>query len=548
MADEQISRRALLAAVGAAGSIAGCSSLSDDGDAGSPGDGPDDSSSNTETAFTAGEIRTVEITPTEPEPGDEISVSVDVSNNDDVSHTGTLRVSAGGNAAETQMTIPAGDTATQTLTTELWQAGTYEAVVELSGNGSPIDADRTTFDLVPAHNAFVEVSGTDFVIDGDPFYYSGGHGGPNLNSRTSSDEADGFEYEYADSFDGDHYVADFMQYAAAYDMPVIRVVTAGVPWADDSLVHEAPGEFNDEWFELFDTVIAEAKRQNIRLVISPLSHDMDLAPSPGAYAKWSDTVDNDQKRDALYDSFYEDEQAKQYYKNFLEKLLTRENHITGLEYREDPTIMMWECGNEIEYALYDDRGKSLADWYDEIARYIKSLDENHLVGSGMYGSDARNEFVTDHQSEAIDVCSFHLYPKYPNRSDIAEKPYEEGPAHDMSIDEMTEYIEQRVKTAHTEIGKPVILGEFNIPQFPDIYGWDLEYRREFFTAMYNAADSADLNGVHAFALTLNEKCTGEVRITNCRAENGIYPDDELLSIITDYSETVTAKSQAVITE
>lgn len=146
------------------------------------------------------------------------------------------------------------------------------------------------------------------------------------------------------------------------------------------------------------------------------------------------------------------------------------------------------------------------------------------------------------------MCSIHLYPKYPNRPDIAEEPYEEGPAHDMSIDDTVEYIEGKVETAHTEIGKPIILGEFNIPQFPDIYGWDLELRREFFEAMYNVADRADLNGVHAFALTLDEKCTGEVRITDCRAENGIYPDDELLSIITEYGDTVAAKSQAEMRE
>ncbi|WP_255152459.1 cellulase family glycosylhydrolase [Halorarius halobius] len=548
MVDDHISRRKLLTAVGAVGGVAGCSGVLDDGDAGATGTPSPDSPTDTDPGLTEGEITAVEIAPTEPETGEYVDLSVTVANGHDTSSTGTLRVSVGEDVSEHRVTIPADDTTTRTLTAERWQAGTHEVAVELFGASGPVDAAGTTFDVVPTHDAFVEVSGTEFVIDGEPVYYSGGHSGGNLNSRTSSDEENGFEYEYDDAFEGDHYVADFMRYAAAYDMSVIRVVAAAISWAEDSLVHEAPGEFNEAWFELFDTVVAEAKRNDIRLVISPLSHDMNLAPSPGAYAQWSDTVDKDQNRDAIYDSFYEDEQAKQYYKNFLEKLLTRENHITGIEYREDPTILMLECGNEIEYALYDDRGKSLADWYDEIARYIKSLDENHLVGSGMYGSDARNEFVTDHRSEAIDVCSFHLYPKYPNRRDIAEKPYEEDPVHDMSIEEMSDYVERKIETAHSELGKPVILGEFNVPQFPDIYGWDLELRREFFEAMYDAADRADLNGVHAFALTLNEKCTEEVRITDCRAENGIYPDDELLSLITAYGDTVAAKSDASMTE
>lgn len=550
MADEHVSRRRLLAAVGVVSSFAGCAGVLDSEATGSTGEqSPEAGKTDAESQFTEGEITVVEITPTEPEEGDEISVTVTISNPDNVSHTGMLEVSVGQDMiSDDRISVQAGEDETRTFTTERWQAGTYEVSAELSGSGGDVDSARTTVDVVPAHDAFVEVSGTDFVIDGAPVYYSGGHSGGNLNSRTASDDEDGWEYDYDDAFEGDHYVADFMQYAAANNMSVIRTTAAGVPWAEDSRVHEAPGEFNDEWFELFDTVVAEAKRNDIRLVVSTMAHDMDLAPAPGAYAKWSDTVDDELNRDALYDAFFDDEQARQYHRNFIEKLLTRENHITGIEYREDPTIMMWECGNEINYRHPDNIGGSLADWYDETARYIKSLDENHLVGSGMYGVDARDEFVTDHRVEAIDVCSIHLYPKYPNRSDIAEKPYEKESAHDMSIDDTVEYIEGKVETAHDEIGKPIILGEFNVMQFPDIYGWDLKLRREFFEAMYDLADRVDLNGVHAFALTLDEKCTGEVRITDCRAESGIYPDDELLSIIAEYSSTVAAKSKADITE
>jgi len=258
-------------------------------------------------------------------------------------------------------------------------------------------------------------------------------------------------------------------------------------------------------------------------------------------------VDDDSNSDALNDAFFEDEQAKEYYKNFIEKLLTRENPLTGVKYRNDPTVMMWECGNEIEYWVWENRGESLAEWYDEIATYIKSLDENHLVGSGMFGSDERNEFVEDHRSDAIDVCSFHLYPKFPAGPD-SEDSYDEEPTTDMSISETTAYIEDKVETAHAELGKPVMLGEYGVPQFPDLYGWTLETRREFFDAMYETADRVDLNGVHPFALTLDKKFTGETRITDGRYENGIYSDDDLSSIINDYGDVVENKSESSITE
>lgn len=392
-------------------------------------------------------------------------------------------------------------------------------------------------------DSFVDVNGTEFTLDGSPVYYCGGHAGTPIMRTDASDPT--IEYAYEDAFDGEHYVADFMQFAAAHGMDVLRVVVNSSERSGDNIIHEGPGEFNERWFEHFDRIVAEATRNSVRLIVSLLSSDRELAPGPYQYALWSDTIDESLEGRELYDAFFHDEQATRYYKNFIEHLLTRENTITGVEPRNDPTIMMWECGNEIEYASPKRSEESLGKWYGDIASYIKSLDSNHIVGTGMYGSAERNDFIADHESDAIDACSFHLYPKMGNGADLrGDPPYREDPWTDLSVTETKTHIEAKVEQAHEELGKPVYLGEYGVPQFPDIYDWDLETRNRFLEAMYETAAATDLNGMNVFALELILKHIEDARLTDGRESNGIYPDDEeTLAVIEQYAGTAEEKSE-----
>ncbi|THU51317.1 hypothetical protein C4D60_Mb06t29750 [Musa balbisiana] len=46
------------------------------------------------------------------------------------------------------------------------------------------------------------------------------------------------------------------------------------------------------------------------------------------------------------DDFYTNPVVKGYYKNHIQRLLTRINSITNVAYKDDPTIMAWELINE----------------------------------------------------------------------------------------------------------------------------------------------------------------------------------------------------------
>ena len=76
----------------------------------------------------------------------------------------------------------------------------------------------------------------------------------------------------------------------------------------------------------------------------------------------------------------------QAYKDYIHKIVTRVNTITGVAYINDPTVFAWELANEphcndgYEDKLGVPRGSIVRAWVAEMAAYVKSLDSNHMVG------------------------------------------------------------------------------------------------------------------------------------------------------------------------
>jgi hypothetical protein len=317
---------------------------------------------------------------------------------------------------------------------------------------------------------FVGVQGTDFRLNGEDFHYLG------ANNHHLPIVASG---QY-----GEQYVDDWMQYASDHGITVVR--TWGFPpaWTGTDS-HAGPNDFGDEeWYEHFDYIIDSARRHGIRLVIPLINnhYDSNSAPSPEAYASWSDSA-------STHNSFFQDNQANDYYKNYIENFLTRENSITGTEYRNEPAIMMWECGNEIE--TYGST-ESLAYWFDEIATFIKSIDSNHLVSTGMHGQTGnvfndmgtRNEYVDAHQPDSIDAASFHFYPSMYRPDD--------GSMRIEGIDRFEEYVRYYTNRAHEDLNKPAYFGEFGASVAQN---FTISDRNRFFETAIRVAKDEGLSGI-----------------------------------------------------
>ncbi len=149
-----------------------------------------------------------------------------------------------------------------------------------------------------------------------------------------------------------------------------------------------PGKFNETAFRTLDEVLATANRTGVRLII-PL---VDNWPWMGGRAEYAGF------RGKTKDDFWTDPQLIADFEQTIHFILTRTNTVTGVPYRDDKAVLCWETGNEIT---------SPAPWTREIARYIKSLDANHLVMDGFNTSKLRDESL---EIPDVDIVTTHHYP------------------------------------------------------------------------------------------------------------------------------------------
>ncbi len=193
-----------------------------------------------------------------------------------------------------------------------------------------------------------------------------------------------------------------------------------------------PRVYDEKTFRNLDYVIHKASTLGIRLILSFVNNWDDFG-GMNAYVRWSPTARN-------HDDFYSDPETKAIYRDYLNYVLWRTNHISGLRYKDDPTIMMWELANEPRI----DRARSheLYAWIDEMAAYIKSIDPNPLVTTGSEGDEA-TDFVATHSSPHIDIASFHLYPEHWGYDDA----------------KTLHYIQKQTQSARQKLGKPLFCGE-----------------------------------------------------------------------------------------
>ena len=96
-------------------------------------------------------------------------------------------------------------------------------------------------------------------------------------------------------------------------------------------------------------------------------------------------------------AFYTDSRAIAAWQSFIKHRLQHVNPYTGKAAVDDPAILAWETGNELQ--------TSPSAWTIATAEYIKSLDPNHLVMDGHYGIDAGTL-----ASQSVDIHSDHFYP------------------------------------------------------------------------------------------------------------------------------------------
>ena len=261
-------------------------------------------------------------------------------------------------------------------------------------------------------------------------------------------------------------------------------------WPRNHYFRRAPGQWNEDAFVHLDKVIAEAAKNNIYVQLCLTNWWRDTG-GVTQYLRWAGI------NDAADDSypfginnekailFYSNPETRRFYREHLEKLATRTNTITGVAYRDDPTIFGWELMNEAQ--AITGRWAERRAWFEEMSAYLKSLDPNHMIAPGAWGyrsSSERREWLADHAIPTIDYCDVHSYP----RDD-----------HDSFVDSpkaLKEFIDNRAAAAYS-LRKPLVLGEFGM----GVEGHNNASQLEWYRALFEGNARAGAGGAMFWILT-----------------------------------------------
>jgi mannan endo-1,4-beta-mannosidase len=335
--------------------------------------------------------------------------------------------------------------------------------------------------LPPVISQFVAASDGKFWLNGYPNYFIGtnfwqgmnlGVDGPSGNRDLLNQELDRLQQLGVTNL-------RLMAASEGPDTEPYRMVPA---------LMDSPGVYDASVFDGLDYLLYQMGQRGMKAVMVLNNywqwsggmaqyvswHEKSPIPYPGDYGTFMSYVAR----------FYACEECQTWYRNHIQTIINRTNTYSGQKYRDDPVIFSWELANEPR--------RYPVDWINDTAKYIKSLDPNHMVTTGSEGTPPgeRQNFILTHQDSAIDYATIHIWPGNwgwynPGRPATYEN------AERLSI----QYFQTHAIEA-VSLGKPLVLEEFGLARdwepLHDIYNPNspTSYRDRFYTTMFDQVTSA----------------------------------------------------------
>ncbi len=353
---------------------------------------------------------------------------------------------------------------------------------------------------------FVTVKNTGFEINGKPYHYLGTNFwyGLNLGSKGAGGNRDRLLREL-----------DRLQ---ALGVTNLRIMAGSEgpdtePYRMVPAMQTGPGVYNQEVLDGLDFLLDEMKKRDMKAIMC-LNNFWNWSGGMGQYIVWSGATDSipypPPNPGGSWDTyqkfaaqFYSNKKAVELFNKHIEFIVSRKNSYSNVDYKNDPTIMAWELGNEPRGI---DNVDTFLKWVDETAGLIKKFDPNHLVTTGSEGKTSTTysgtDLAKDHASKNIDYATIHIWVQNwgiydPAKADSTYEP---------SVKYAYDYLHDQEQIAK-KINKPVVLEEFGISR--DLNNHDPaspttirnKYYTSIFEEVYNRAkiDSSVVAGCNFWA-------------------------------------------------
>jgi mannan endo-1,4-beta-mannosidase len=230
----------------------------------------------------------------------------------------------------------------------------------------------------------------------------------------------------------------------------------------------APGVYNDTILRGLDRFMVELSKREMSAVLY-LNNSWEWSGGYSQYLMWAGYgkaplpgIDGWDPFVDYVKQFVNCDSCKSMFDSYVKFIVSRTNSITGIKYKDDPTIFSWQIGNEPR-AFAKENKEVFEEWMGHVAKLIKSIDSNHMVSSGSEGKVGCEMdielYERIHSVPEIDYLNIHIWPL--NWSWVSKERLAEGiPA---ACDSTSAYIEEHLGVAK-RLNKPIVIEEFGYPR------------------------------------------------------------------------------------
>ena len=312
--------------------------------------------------------------------------------------------------------------------------------------------------------SFISVKGSQFYLDGHPYYFVGANYWYGGLLGLEKDRKRGVERLRRElDFLKANGVTNLRLMAGAEGSGLLNGVTrVGPP------LQPEPAKFDSRVLDGLDRVLYEMGKRNMTAVIF-LSNNWEWSGGFQQYLLWNGAISRDlitkkpswdELRDAVA-KFYSCAPCKTGYAAQVSFILSRTNRYSKLKYTDDPAIMAWELANEprpMRASAFEDYNR----WIADSAAMIKTNDRHHLVTIGHEGSivrDVPDLYARINSDKNLDYLTIHIWPK--NWGWFENGKLAEG--FPKTVEETLKYIDENSRVA-AKLDKPLVIEEFGLPR------------------------------------------------------------------------------------
>ncbi len=238
-----------------------------------------------------------------------------------------------------------------------------------------------------------------------------------------------------------------------------RIVPAAQP---------AAGRYDENVLRGLDFVVAEMGRRDMRGVLI-LNNFFQWTGGMAQYVSWAtgEPIPYPEQNGHSWDDFqtysarfYTIDRAQALHERYVTALLNRTNTVTGVKYRDDPTIMSWQLSNEPRGFRYSE---AYVAWVNRIGAVVRRNAPRQLISLGGEGKLDRGtpgtatQFERVSRSPFLDYLTMHVWIENWGWFDPthAESTYARSVGRTMS------YVADHEAIAR-KVGKPIVLEEFGV--------------------------------------------------------------------------------------